>query len=355
MFKRSGLVYLIVQLAIAAPSTAFCAVPEIPVESKTLAVIVLDVKALLNRKLEELRKTYAIREVKAGGFHFIGKDGEVVMTIETHRTLNPAATQRVEEFLYRNNQEQLLLHEKVITQGENLSFHDFEARLYQTGVENYDLEDDDQTRKEATISMDGAVIFKVLSSRERGTSADIKRHQIWVGDLQQIEIRDTIYARDDYRTYEYEILEQQVLLLYFKRATFAWARWDGTFRIGVRTSPTLLLPEVTYARIGTDNYVRLNGLEAFSMELHEKLIIPFIERGVVRAIKEAIEIPDVWPKSQSMQNIGSDSKFLNELIVIRNEVNQAKSNPAVLSLIEVKLNVIIRDIEAGALKINDFR
>lgn len=344
-----------VQLVIAAPFTAFCAVPEIPVESKTLAVVVLDVKALLNRKLEELRKTYAIREVKAGGFHFIGKNDEVVMTVETHRTLNPAATQRVEEFLYRNNRDQLLLHEKVITQGENLRFHDFAARLYQTGVENYDLEDDDQTRKEATISMDGAVIFKVLSSREKGTSADIKRHQIWVGDVQQFEIRDTIYANDNYRTYEYEIVERQVLLLYFKRATFAWAQWDGTFRIGVRTSPTLLLPEVTYARFGTDNYVQLNGLETFSRELHEKLIVPFIERGVVRAIKEAIEIPDVWPKSQSMQNIGSDSKFLNELIVIRNEVNQAKSNPAVLSLIEVKLNVIVRDIEAGALKINDFR
>lgn len=355
MFKRSILVYLIVHLAIAAPSTAFCTVPEIPVESKTLAIIVLDVKALLNRKLEELRKTYAIREVKAGGFHFIDKDNKVVMTVETHRALNPAATQRVEEFLYRNNKQQLLLHEKVITHGENLRFHDFEDRLFQTGVENYDLEDERQTLKDATLSMDGAVIFKVLTSRQKGTSTDIKRHQIWVGELQQLEIRDTIYARDNYRTYEYEILEPQVMLLYFKRATFAWSQWEGTFRIGVRSSPALFLPEVTYAKIGTNNYVKLNGLETFSMELHERLIVPFIERGVVRAIKEAVEIPDLWPKSQSMQNIGSDSKFLNELIVIRNEVNRAKSNPAVLSLIEVKLNVIVRDIEAGALKINDFR
>lgn len=46
-----------------------------------------------------------------------------------------------------------------------------------------------------------------------------------------------------------------------------------------------------------------------------------------------------------MQTIGTESKFLNELIVIRNEVNQAKTNPAVLSLVDVKLSVIIKEIQ----------
>jgi hypothetical protein len=62
-----------------------------------------------------------------------------------------------------------------------------------------------------------------------------------------------------------------------------------------------------------------------------------------------------WPKSNGIQSIGSDSKFLNELIVIRNQVNQAKANPNLLQEIERKIKVFIKDIQGGKLKINDFR
>jgi len=364
--KRSNLICTVTCLVAAtclvtAPTVALGAVPGIPVEAKTLDIIVLDVKAPLNRKLDELRRTYGIRETKAGGFHFIDRNNNVVMTVETHRSLNSDSTQRVEEFLYRNRQQRLILQEKVITHGESLSFHNFEERLFQTGVENYDLESTEQTLKIATMRMGGA-LFKVVSSRERNAAADIKRHQISVGESQQLEIRDTIYPEANYRTYEYEVLDPQFAIFAFGRPTFGVSPWLGTFRIGVRTATELLLPEVTYEKIGTDfskgevdDRGKLNGFESFSGELHERLITPFVEKGAVQAIKGSVATQWVWPASRSMQSIGSESKFLNELIVIRNEVSQAKSNPAVLSLVEVKINVFIRDIQAGALKINDFR
>ena len=357
MFKRFSLICLI----ICAPLDGRCATPEIPAEAKTLAIIVLDIKAPLNQKLDELRRTYGIREIKAGGFHFIDKNDDVVLTIETNRSLNSSRTQRVEELRYRNKQQQLILHEKVITHGENLSFHDIEERLFQTGVEKYDLESADEMMKEATMRMGGA-LFKVLSSREKTASVEIKRHQISVGESQQLEIRDTIYTENNYRTYEYRVLDPQFTILTAAGPTFGWTRWLGTFRIGVRTDAELFLPEVSYEKIGSD-YSRggeddrgiLNGFESFSSELHDNFVVPFIERGPVRAIKRVVDMSFIWPESESMRSIGSDSKFLNELIVIRNEVGQAKSNPAVLSLVEVKINVFIRDIQAGALKINDFR
>ena len=341
--------------------------PEIPPECKTLSRIVLDIKAPLNRKLDELRRTYGIREIKAGGFHFTDKNNEVVLTIETNRSLNAAKTQRVEEFLYRNRNRQLILHEKVITRGKNLKFHDFEKRLFQTGVETYDLENADQTLKEATIHM-GGPLFKVLTSREKSARVEIKRHQISVGESQQLEIRDTIYTEDGYRTYEYKILDHQIQILAIGHPGFGWAQWLGTFRIGIRTTPGLYLPEVTYEKSGMEwtiddppgklrsmHYANLNGFESFSRELHENLIVPFIERGPVHVINKVVGMKFVWPESRSMRSIGADSKFLNELIVIRNQVNQAKTNPSVLSLVEIKLNVIIRDIQEGTLKINDFR
>lgn len=340
---------------ITAPSGAFSAVPGIPPEAKTLSRIVLDIKAPLNRKLDQLRRTYGIREIKAGGFHFTDKDDQAVLTIETNRTLDSARTQRVEEFLYRNKFRQLILHEKVITHGENLRFHDFENRLFQTGVENYDFESDDQTLKSATIDMGEGTVFKVMTIREKGAATEIKRHQISVGQSQQLEITDTIYTKSNYRTYDYNILESQMLIHAIGGSRFGWGQWLGTFRIGVRTSPELLVPEIIYEKISTYGSTKLNGVESFSRELYGNLIIPFIENGPVQLIKQVVESTWVWPASSSMQAIGAESKFLNELIVLRNEVNQAKTNPAVLSLIEIKLNMYITNIQEGALKINDFR
>lgn len=342
-------------LSLAVVSEALCAVPEIPAGTKTLAGIVLDIKAPLNRKLEELRRTYGIREIKAGGLRFMGKSDQPVLTVETNRTLNPAGTQRVEEFLYRNSSQQLVLHERVITHGQNLRFHDFQQRVLQAGVENYDLESDGQTLKEASIGMGSGTVFRVLTTRERTGTVHIKRHQVSVGGMQQIEIKDTVYREASYRTYEYDILEPQMTVFALGGSRWGWASWLGTLRIAVRKTPGLLVPEVTYEKVGTGDSDRLEGFERFSVELHERLIVPFIERGPVRLIGQVVGQSWVWPKSRSMQVIGAESKFLNELIVIRNEVNQAKTNPSVLSLVEIKLNVIIRDIQEGKLKISDFR
>lgn len=353
--KRSSIFFFAVCAMIIVPSDAFSAVLEIPPEAKTLSGIVLDVKAPLNRKLDELRKTYGIKEVKAGEFHFTDKKGQVVLTIVANRSLNAEGTQRVEEFLYTNRYGQLILHEKVITHGENLRFHDFEKRLYQTGVENYDLASDEETRKEGTIGMGAGTVFRVLTSRGEAGKVAIKRHQISVGELQQIEIRDTVDTENNYRTYEYSILEQQMMIRANGGFRGGWANWRGTLRITVRTVPGLLVPEVIYEKIGTSRATALNGSESFSRELYGKLIIPFIENGLVRLISQVVASRWVWPASESMQTIGTESKFLNELIVIRNEVNQAKTNPAVLSLVDVKLSVIIKDIQEGTLKISDFR
>jgi len=340
---------------VAAPQRGLPAVPEIPAEAKTLARIVLDIKAPLNRKLDELRRTYGIREVKAGGFYFTDSGDQAVLTVETNRILNTARTQRVEEFLYRNGSQQLILHEKVITHGENLRFHDFERRLFQTGDESYDFDSSDQTLKEASIRMGAGTVFKVMTTREKAATVDIKRHQISVGGSQQLEIRDTIYTGSNYRTYEYRILEQQMTVHAIGGSKFGWGPWLGAFRIGIRTAPELLVPEVTYEKLGTSDSTRLEGFEGFSRELHRYIIIPFIENGPVQLISEVVKRGHVWPKSKSMQTIGTESAFLNELIVIRNEVNQGKTNPAILSLVAVKLNVIIKDIQEGALKISDFR
>jgi len=352
---------------IAIPSEAVARVPDIPAEAKTLKRIVLDIKAPLNRKLDELRRTYGVREVTSGGFHFLDKNNTIVLAVETSRHLSPDGTQRVEEFLYRNHQQQLVLHEKVITRGRNLVFHDFESRLFQSGVEAYDLEGPDQVLKDAAMNMGGPVL-RVLTTREDTDSVRIKRHQVSVGELQQLEIRDTLHLEDDYRTYEYHILEHQVMIHALDRGTFSWSSWLGTLRIGIRSSPRLLLPEITYEKTGMEwlteeangnpqrlHYAKLNGFEAFSQELHANLVVPYIEQGPIRAIGRTLQSSWLWPKSQSMQTLGAESKFLNELIVIRNEVNQAKTNPSVLSFIETKLNVMIKDIQEGKLKIHDFR
>lgn len=349
------------------PAKSGAGVPDIPPETKTLSRIVLDVKAPLNRKLDELRRTYGIREIEAGGFHFTDRDNQVVLIVETNRTLNAGGTQRVEEFLYRNRDRQLILHEKVITHGKSLRFHDFEKRLFQTGVESYDLENTDQTLKDAAIYMGGA-LFKVLTTKVVSDTVEIKRHQISVGQSQQLEIKDTIYKEKGYRTYEYDINDSQIQIFAMGQATFSWAQWLGTFRIGIRETPKLYLPEVTYEKTGSEwqvkeksgnlrrlRYAKLNGFEHFSRELYQNLIIPFIENGSVRAVNQVVQLSWLWPKSRRMQSIGTESKFLNELIVIRNEVNQGKTNPSVLSLVEIKLNVIIKDIQEGKLKISDFR
>jgi len=365
--RHSRYVYALICLTAALSPKAAALTPDIPAEVKTLKGIVLDVKAPLNRKLDELRRTYGIREVTSGGFHFLDKNNDTVLAVETSRHLNPAKTRRVEEFFYRNRQQQLVLHEKVITHGENLAHHDFESRLFQTGIEAYDLDGPGQILKDAAISMGGPVL-RVLTTREDTDSVRIKRHQVSIGESQQLEIRDIYHLAENYRTYEYHILEHQVMIHAQGRGFFNWSNWLGTFRIGVRLSPTLLLPEFTYEKAGMEwvtegtdgnpqrlHYIKLNGFEAFSRELHANLVVPYIERGPIRAINETLGIGWLWPESQSMQTLGAESKFLNELIVIRNEVNQAKTNPAILSFVETKLNVIIKDIQEGKLKVNDFR
>ena len=354
MLKLTGLFGVAVCLMATGPSDGSAAVPAVPVEAKTLPEIVLDIKAPLNNKLDELRRTYGIREIAAGEFQFTDKDGDVVLSVETGRTLNADGTQKVETFLYRNGRKQLILQETVITRGRNLWFHDFEKRLFQTGIERYDLEGPGQTRKEATLSTEAGTIFKVLSVREKTGTGEIKLHRVSVGDSQLFDIRDTIHEADSYRTYEYIVHGTKAVIMGLGSWTSIWHTWKGTLRIGIRLIPGLLLPEITYEKTSTSGYARIGSFQGFSRELHKNFVSPLIDRGPVQAIRQETG-GHAWPASRSMQSIGTESKFLNELIVIRNDVNRAKANPAVLSLIDVKLNVIIKDIQEGKLKVNDFR
>jgi len=364
---RSSLLVLSICVIWATASDGSADGPDIPGECKTLSDIVLDIKAPLNRKLEELRKTYGIREVTAGGLTFTDESDSVVLAVESSRFVNADKTQRVEEFTYRNRSRELILREKVITRGEHLQLYDFERRLFQTGIENYDLNGPRETMKEATLEM-GGPLFRVVTTRMSRPAVDIKQHQVFVGEGQPLEITDTIHRGKGYRTYEYRVLESQIIIPTRGHFHFGWSPWQGTFRVDVREVPGLHLPEVTYERSGTPwaiwersggvkavQYAMVNGSERFSRELHENLLIPFIEGGPVHVVKRLVEMNHLWPTSDGMQSIGSDSRYLNELIVLRNEVNQAKTNPAVLSLVEVKLNVMIKNIQEGSLRINDFR
>ena len=346
---------IVICLEMATPGNALCAVPEIPAGAKTLSGIVLDIKRPLNRKLDALRRTYGIKKTKPGEFRFTDKSNQTVLTISVNRTLNRAKTRRVEEFLYRNGKRQVILHEKVITRGKDLEFHDLERRVFQAGAEIYDLQSTDETMKDAILDMGAGTVFRVLTSRKKDAGMQVKRHEISVGESRQLEISDTIHPARHYRTYTYRILDPQVRIYSASGVVSGWAQWLGTLRIAVRTTPGLVLPEITYEKIGPEGSVKLGDLKSFSGELHRNLIMPFVVNGPVQLVNRLVGSHWVWPRSRSVRAAGSQSEFLNQLIAIRNEVDRAETDPALLSQVKAKLNVIIKDIKEGTLKIGDSR
>jgi len=329
---------------------AASAVPVLPSDVPTVGSLAREVKSPIAQKMREIRRAFRIEETKPGQVTLFANNDVAKGRIELSRDLSGDGKHRTERVQFFRADKSSVLDERVSTDGENLQFSDPSRKIFfETDDLDYSL-GFGETRKEVLLNVDSREFFRIISTAH-GSAAGNREIQsdFYFSGVRIFSAREFTSAEKNYHSLEYHVHSDQFGFKFFKRNRTMWTETpEFTVKVEAMRAPGLLLDEHRYFA----NRAEVYGLDNFLGLFQSKIYSPYFTKGVGST---ATVVTEHLPVVQARKNLALKSRFLDELILLNTRVEQAKSNPSVLTQISTTITQFIAAMQLGQLEVKDNR
>ncbi|OFZ18686.1 MAG: hypothetical protein A2X94_14355 [Bdellovibrionales bacterium GWB1_55_8] len=323
------------------------AAPNFPSEVLTFEGLADDFRLPVSMKIRDMRKSFRIREIRPGEIEFLNDANKRVLTIALSRFLSKEATMRIEDTVIRSPDGKLLFKESIQTEGSELRLTAPVRRIFLEGRADYAISALNEVKKVVRISADEKEIFRFVSSRAADGKSTFT--DIYIGDAKILAIRDLRNSSDTTRALEYEREAGRCDLTVFGGTLMMeWAS-VVSLRAVSEEKAGFLLNSHRYDANGAE----LFGLGPYLAKFNSAVYSPLVVQSAGGILNHIVN--KQFPITQSVASIGANSRFLDELVNLRSQVEQAKANPSLLTSISTTLSSFVNSITEGSLVVDDKR
>lgn len=328
---------------------------KLPSDLITTDKICNEYRSILNLKIQEMRRTFTLKEVHPGEIHFLDSDLNSQAILRFFHSMNPEKTKKIEKVRITNSNAQSLIEEETITRGKNLSYADSGDLIFFESDGSHCTLSSDETQKEVKVTVSDSPIFKLLVQRHISTQESIIRTQIFMGvthviTTKEITSNDSTKKRFEYIIHEIEFVISGPGFNFRMRSS-----QPGNLWLTSTQDSGFLLPNFKYySPFKSSRGLRGDlSLNEFLNETNDRIYLPFIKHGLLQPLEMMTAY--LWPKTERTANVAVSNRFLDELHLLRQRVDEAQTNPSLLIQIKSKLLEFIGAIQDGSLQVNDNR
>jgi|GEM_PF-4216715 len=332
-------------------SGAAYAGPGLPGEIPSFEAMAREIRSPITLKLQDLRSTFPMRETSPGVLTFSTEQGELVGTLTLVQTVNVNKTSRMEEVSYQLDDGKTALRERISTTGTDLKPTSATDRIFFADQNPHALKEG-ETRKIVSFFLGAIEIHRLVSSRgvHPSTGETTLVQEIYFADVKLLSIHDTTSVDGTRRIVDYIFHERGVDLQIPGARSRSCCYPVGTYRVIATRPPGYLIDTIRYFALGKEIFSLDDFVEIFSGNIYEPL---FGKNGARGFMKDFVQ--RIFPKTERRINAATTSPFLIDLLNLRIQIEQAQTNPSLLSQISQKLTLIINAVRDGTLQINDTR
>jgi len=345
--------FLMAILTLLACTIAF-AEPSMPKEVFTFEMIAEKIRSPLSEKMSEMRMTYRMLETPVGKdaakIDFLNEKDQMIARIYFERSLNAEKTERMEEVRLVNASGKTLIKETVFTNGTELEYSKPNERIFfETNTANYGLAKT-ETSKTVILGIDGVEVMRFASVQiSSRTNSKLQLSDIFFGGTKLLTISDAVSNDGNFRALKYDIVGTAYTMRGFG-VQFGGRGWP-TYGIRVEASrPAGYL--VDNHRFYLDD-TEIFGLNKYVKTFGEEIFEPFVISSGVSFLNMVIQ--HYYPATQRTANLAAANYFLDELVLLRSQLSQAATSPAMLTIITTTITGFIDAFQKGTLSITDTR
>ncbi len=331
----------------------------LPSDLITFEKICNEYRVILNLKFQDMRKTFLLKEVQPGEIHFLNKNQEPQAIIHFFHEMNPEKTKKIEKVRITNHTGDALLEEETITMGHNLQFTDPQKLIFFDSdySNNHTLcsLSEEEDSKQVKISSQDKPQFETITQRMNGTGESILSHELTIGSTHVLTIRDINKNNPAQRMYEYNRKQTDFQLGAFGHQFSSNGGDPGKMWLVGEKKENHIIPNFKYySQFLTNRGIRGDlSLNEFLNEINDRVYIRYFKNDILKFLDSLTA--NTWPKTEKSINVAANSRFLDELKILRQRADDAQTNPSLLVQIKTKLLEFIAAIQDGSLQVNDSR
>lgn len=328
--------------------SANAGLPPLPYEIPTFSSLTEEVRTVVAQRMRDIRKTYRLKEVQPGKYWYLDEAATPVLELTWNCTVGEGSKTTQELLQIRNlgSSPRDLYTEKTFVEGVSLKCPDGYKRASVDGTADYSIRSGEK-RKTVSIFFSQLEAFRWSGDySESATTGRVYRYNLIYGGTPLLRMMDAQTESERNLTY------QTVASAYsMKVDNFGWnvnGMAQGNLRVQLKTNGPNSLGQIRYFLDGAEVF----GLNAFLKKFNETIYADyFSDYGAVEITRQWVN--NFFPTAGGQQSIfvGSNTRFLNDLIVLRSQVDQARSTPALLNTLSARLTQIITSIQEGTLVI----
>lgn len=329
-------------------SAAYASI-ALPQEIATLDSIAQSLRQPVRSKILEMRNTFTTQEMQPSVIVFFSGDHFKTAQIEMHQTLSSDSTQRVEIIRLTRADGGVLFEEKIETFGTGLILNSPRKRIYFEDKPKYGLENSNETSKRVSIRIDSTVVYEFFTQQESDSSGNTQLiTQIYVGPIRILTLRDVANSSVTERVYSIEQSGETAAVGFFG-GNWRVGGPKTTLKVNVSKPLNFLFENYRYFE-GTNEIFGLNNfLQKFDQNMQKAYWVYLFDKPIQSLITYD------FPKTKAVEGASRNSRFLNELIRIRTQLDLAKTDTTQLKLIGDSISSYIDAIQSNLLVIEDNR
>lgn len=325
---------------------------HLPSDLITLDKICNEYRSVLNLKLQEMRRTFTLKEVEPGEIQFLDSEQIPQATLHLFQTMNPEKTKKIEKVRLTNPKSEAIIEETTTTIGHNLEFVDAQNLIFfesysNAGHSHCSCASTNESQKEVQISLFDNPLFKFLV--ENGS---VNIEQLYLGPTHVVTIQEISPTQTAKKRFEYIIHAGDYRV---QAPHFNWS-WGGIapgklWLTGTQEKNFILPNFKYYSQFKSNRGLRGDlSLNEFLNETNERIYMPFVKNGILGMLD--IIVAHIFPRTERSANVAASNRFLDELHLLRKQVDDAQTNPSLLIQVKAKLLEFIGAIQDGSLQAN---
>lgn len=327
------------------------AILELPSELFTIETLANEIRSPINLRLNDMIKNYRIEESSAGRvFEFRDISQMTIMRIKFVQILNTDNSASHEELEILDGNDLSIFKETIDTQGVNLTKVDILKRILMkdTSKDLYGLAENE---KDKTIKINFNMNpFVTVHSFRNDSITDLRTcvlNEVTIGQSKVYTLKNTL-INGSKRIFEYIPHSNSFRFIINGNWNYASSTIPN-YRVEIDRPIGFSLDRISYY----NNSTEFSNNNAFLTEFNEGFYDFYLTTSIHEALNYVIN--SLFPKVSKIKSYGANSRLLDELSTLLIQLDQAKTNPALLNIITAKIREIKAAIDDNLITITDNR